>query len=113
MTAMSLEKGIPLQKSGMDFKETELTLGLPGDSRLENIDGAKTGTKRSFLETVDLSLGGSTTASCGNKDSIELVNNDVSSPAKPPQAKMFVESCKRLRSKDTAKMQQFFKIVKL
>ena len=35
----------------LNFKETELTLALPGESH-----GIKTGTKRGFSETVDLNL---------------------------------------------------------
>ena len=39
----------------LNFKETELTLALPGESH-----GIKTGTKRGFSETVDLNLGRTT-----------------------------------------------------
>ncbi|WOG89289.1 hypothetical protein DCAR_0208526 [Daucus carota subsp. sativus] len=46
-------------KSGMNLKETELTLGLPGEPRV-----GKACMKRVFSETVDLELGNS-----GKKDS--------------------------------------------
>ncbi|OAY36819.1 auxin-responsive protein IAA17 [Manihot esculenta] len=70
----------------MNFKETELTLALPGESRsLKEINGGKTGTKRGFLETVDLNLG-SSRADCGDRDRNES-ENDVSTAAKPPAAK--------------------------
>ena len=46
-------------ESGMNLKETELTLGLPGEPRV-----GKACMKRVFSETVDLELGNS-----GKKDS--------------------------------------------
>ncbi|KDP37176.1 hypothetical protein JCGZ_06232 [Jatropha curcas] len=74
--------------SGMNLKETELTLALPGESRsLTEINGAKIGTKRGFLETVDLNLGSSSVVDCGSKDQNDSSENDVSSAAKPPAAK--------------------------
>ncbi|GMH14271.1 hypothetical protein Nepgr_016112 [Nepenthes gracilis] len=45
-----------LEDSATDFKETELTLGPPGESRDA---GGKSGTKRGFCETLDLNLTGS------------------------------------------------------
>lgn len=51
-----------LPESDINLKETELTLGLPGEPRV-----AKTCIKRVFSETVDLELGNS---GCqNNKDS--------------------------------------------
>ncbi|KAE8699376.1 Auxin-responsive protein IAA15 [Hibiscus syriacus] len=43
--------------SGLNFEATELTLGLPGESRVTLDGGARLGSKRGFSETVDLSLG--------------------------------------------------------
>lgn len=71
--------------ASMNFKETELTLGLPGESRISTEYGAKTGIKRGFLETVDLKLGASN-VDCGNKECDES-ETDVSSAAKSPAAK--------------------------
>ena len=42
---------------GLNFKETELTLGLPGETRGTTDTSVKSGTKRGFLETIDLNLG--------------------------------------------------------
>lgn len=72
--------------TGISFKETELTLALPGESRSlpEIINGGKTGTKRGFLETVDLNLGSSRSHADNYCTESE---NDVSSVAKPPAAK--------------------------
>ncbi|KAF2323298.1 hypothetical protein GH714_034516 [Hevea brasiliensis] len=70
----------------MNFKETELTLALPGESRtLKEMNGGTIGTKRGFLETVDLNLG-SPRADCSDKDRNES-ENDVLTAAKPPAAK--------------------------
>ncbi|KAK6267981.1 hypothetical protein QUC31_012141 [Theobroma cacao] len=43
--------------AGLNFEATELTLGLPGKSKVTSDGEAKSGTKRGFLETVDLNLG--------------------------------------------------------
>lgn len=40
--------------TGLNFKETELTLGLPGESRMQ-----KSGSKRGFSERVELNRGNS------------------------------------------------------
>lgn len=42
---------------GLNLKETELTLGLPGETRVATDTGVKLGTKRGFSETIDLNLG--------------------------------------------------------
>ncbi|XP_021298586.1 auxin-responsive protein IAA1 [Herrania umbratica] len=43
--------------AGLNFEATELTLGLPGKSKVTSDGEGKSGTKRGFLETVDLNLG--------------------------------------------------------
>lgn len=57
-------------ESGMNLKETELTLGLPGEPRV-----VKSCMKRVFSETVDLELGNS---GCQNKklDSSVMMNKE-------------------------------------
>ncbi|XP_010537943.1 PREDICTED: auxin-responsive protein IAA15 isoform X2 [Tarenaya hassleriana] len=75
---MSPEIGKGLPESG-DLEVTELTLGLPGSSPISSDGGQKSGTKRRFLETVDLSLGNS------------VMNNDISSvttTSPPPKAQV-------------------------
>lgn len=54
---MSQENGKHMPESdaeGLNLKETELTLGLPGDTRGAIEIGAKSGTKRGFSQTIDL-----------------------------------------------------------
>ena len=68
---------------GLNFEETELTLGLPGETREQ-----KAGTKRVFSETVDLNLGGS--SGVESEDKIcngDQSENETSVAAKPPTAK--------------------------
>ncbi|KAG9131347.1 hypothetical protein Leryth_006171 [Lithospermum erythrorhizon] len=51
--SLNIMKELPESRSSCEnLKETELTLGLPGETRLQ-----KSGTKRGFYETVDLKLG--------------------------------------------------------
>ncbi|CAK9174653.1 unnamed protein product [Ilex paraguariensis] len=64
------------ETSGMNLQETELTLGLPGESRTQ-----KSGTKRGFSETVDLCPG---STSAGKEEQSE---NEISGTTKPPTAK--------------------------
>ncbi|KAK8581244.1 hypothetical protein V6N13_144283 [Hibiscus sabdariffa] len=57
---MSSENGKRLPETdaaGLNYEATELTLGLPGKSRVTSDGGARVGSKRGFSETVDLSLG--------------------------------------------------------
>ncbi|CAK7356633.1 unnamed protein product [Dovyalis caffra] len=86
---MSPENGSNLLESdaaNVSFKETELTLGMPGESRGLTLVEKASG-KRGFLETVDLNLGRSSNVDYDrNKDSGES-ETDVSSVAKPPAAK--------------------------
>ncbi|XP_050230669.1 auxin-responsive protein IAA1 [Mercurialis annua] len=65
--------------AGMNFTETELTLALPGESRaVLQENGAKTGTKRGYLQTVEF-LGIS--KNCNSSE------NDVTSAPKAPVSK--------------------------
>ncbi|PSS17898.1 Auxin-responsive protein [Actinidia chinensis var. chinensis] len=79
---------------GLNFEETELTLGLPGESR-----DPKSGTKRGFSETVDLNLGGSGggEAKDGNCNG-DPSENEVSVAVKPPTAKAQVVGWPPVRS---------------
>ncbi|KAA8540439.1 hypothetical protein F0562_024642 [Nyssa sinensis] len=69
--------------AGLNFKETELTLGLPGESRNQ-----KSGTKRGFSETVDLNLGSSCVIDGRDEDfTSDQSENEISVHSKPPAAK--------------------------
>lgn len=86
---MSPENGRHLLESdatGLNFKETELSLRMPGETRSGAIEvGAKAGMKRGFSQTVDLNLGRS------NDECHEKVRQKSESDgldvAKPPAAK--------------------------
>ncbi|KAJ6715253.1 AUXIN-RESPONSIVE PROTEIN IAA17 [Salix viminalis] len=86
---MSPEDGSKLLESdaaSVSFKETELTLGLPGESRgLALIE--KTSGKRGFSETVDLNLGRSSNVDSDHKKYSGESETDVQNMAKPPAAK--------------------------
>ncbi|XP_009782640.1 auxin-responsive protein IAA17 [Nicotiana tabacum] len=58
--------------SGFNFKETELTLGLPGESRKQI-----SGTKRGISDAMELSLGSSNSEDYHSK-------NEISTGTKPP-----------------------------
>ncbi|XP_043702008.1 auxin-responsive protein IAA1-like [Telopea speciosissima] len=73
--------------TGLNFKETELTLALPGDSRAETT--SKNNSKRAFSETVDLNLG-----SANRDKSI----TDPSGAGKPPAEKAQVVGWPPVRS---------------
>ncbi|GMI82056.1 indole-3-acetic acid inducible 17, AUXIN RESISTANT 3 [Hibiscus trionum] len=82
---MSSENGKRLPETdadGLNFEATELTLGLPGKSRVTPDGGAKLGSKRGFSETVDLRLG-------DNKDANKLGQSqiDAREAAKSPGSK--------------------------
>lgn len=64
--------------AGMNFEETELTLGLPGECRSQSSGG----TKRGFSETVELKLGSSVDESCEDGE-----NSEISQTAKSPTTK--------------------------
>lgn len=70
------------------FKDTELTLGLPGEARSPPppLTG---GTKRGFIETVDLNLGSSTSKPRGKAlaDEDDKSENIVTGAGKAPAAK--------------------------
>ncbi|GMI92649.1 indole-3-acetic acid 7, AUXIN RESISTANT 2 [Hibiscus trionum] len=67
---------------GLNFEATELTLGLPGESRVTSDGVAKLGSKRGFSETVDLSLG-------DNKNTNKFGQSQIDVPeaAKSPVSK--------------------------
>jgi auxin-responsive protein IAA len=73
------------------FKETELTLGLPGEARspAPSPTGGRTCTKRGFIETVDLNLGSSTSKPRGKTlaDEDDKSENIVTGAGKAPAAK--------------------------
>lgn len=71
------------------FKDTELTLGLPGDARSPALAGSRTCTKRGFIETVDLNLGSSTSKPRGKTlaDEDDKSENIVTGAGKAPAAK--------------------------
>ncbi|KAI8544385.1 hypothetical protein RHMOL_Rhmol08G0292500 [Rhododendron molle] len=99
--------------AGMNFEETELTLGLPGKCRSQSSGG----TKRGFSETVELKLGSTVDESCEDGENSSCLNerklmDPVNGSEYVPTYedrdgdwmlvgdvpwKMFVESCKRLR----------------
>ncbi|XVE88970.1 hypothetical protein DITRI_Ditri19aG0112500 [Diplodiscus trichospermus] len=62
---------------GLNLEATELTLGLPGNSKVTPDGGAKLGSKRGFLETVNLNL-------C-DKDCGESQHEDAKSPVSKAQ----------------------------
>uniref|UniRef100_A0A5B7BPP2 Auxin-responsive protein n=1 Tax=Davidia involucrata TaxID=16924 RepID=A0A5B7BPP2_DAVIN len=93
----------------LNFKETELTLGLPGESRNQ-----KSGAKRGFLETVDLNLGSSSVVDCRDEDysSADQSENEISGPSKPPAAKTQVVGWPPVKSfrKNTMKSCKYVKV---
>ncbi|KAM7471724.1 hypothetical protein LguiA_009907 [Lonicera macranthoides] len=86
------DKSLPgndITAGGLNFKETELTLGLPGESRLP-----KSGIKRGFSEITDLNLGGGgsscTTVDCPTKnhkhdDPPQSENSVTTKPSEPKE----------------------------
>ncbi|GFZ04134.1 indole-3-acetic acid 7 [Actinidia rufa] len=94
---------------GLNFEETELTLGLPGETRDQ-----KTGTKRGFSETVDLNLGGSSgVESKGKKCNGDLSENETSVAAKPPTGNDQVVGWPPVRSYRKNMMRKTGKYVKV
>lgn len=78
-----MSPGNDITAGGLNFKETELTLGLPGESRLP-----KSGIKRGFSEITDLNLGSSATADCPTKnykydDPPQNENSATTKPSEP------------------------------
>lgn len=71
--------------SGMNFEETELSLGLPGEPRVLN-----SGRKRGFQESVDLRLGGSSSSGIFHSNVCvddSLSHNKISNTTTKPPAK--------------------------
>lgn len=72
----------------INFEETELRLGLPGDSTGNDGEAAKNGAKRGFSETVDLKLNLSSKDSAKNEVSEKMKEKSVvppsNDPARPP-----------------------------
>ncbi|KAK9149534.1 hypothetical protein Scep_008291 [Stephania cephalantha] len=90
---METEKIMPeLDTQGINFKETELTLALPGESRTEPefVSGGKTG-KRGFSETVNPELN-------TKFRSDEQSETEVSSAGKPSATKAQVVGWPPVRS---------------
>lgn len=66
MSSETAKESLESDSVGLSFNETELTLGLPGESRLP-----KSGNKRGFAETVDLKLSNITAFDSRNNISME------------------------------------------
>ncbi|KAE9467778.1 hypothetical protein C3L33_00299, partial [Rhododendron williamsianum] len=92
--------------AGMNFEETELTLGLPGECRSQSPGG----TKRGFSETVELKLGSSVDESCEDGE-----NSEISQTAKSPTTKAQVVGWPPVRSsrKNMAVVKSSCKYVKV
>ena len=68
---------------GLNFEETKLTLGLPGETRgTIKSTLTKSGVKRGFSETIDLNL-----EKQNDDDEVDGVVVDESSVSKPPAPK--------------------------
>ncbi|KAF8389023.1 hypothetical protein HHK36_025708 [Tetracentron sinense] len=84
--------------TGLNFKETELTLGLPGDSRAPTDTGGKTNTKRGYSETIDLNFESSSVEPRGRDCDNGESETEVSGAGKPPVAKAQVVGWPPVRS---------------
>ncbi|KAH7866797.1 hypothetical protein Vadar_025173 [Vaccinium darrowii] len=82
MSPDMVEKVTVSDVAEMNFEETELTLGLPGESRSQ-YSGA--GTKRGFSETVELKLGSSVDESCKDGESSEISDEAAKTPTSKAQ----------------------------
>ncbi|XP_010254225.1 PREDICTED: auxin-responsive protein IAA1-like [Nelumbo nucifera] len=89
-TALNLPES---DATGLNFKETELTLGLPGEARSQTETIAKNNSKRGFSETVDLNLG-----SCSKNRIEDQGESEVSGASKPPSSKAQVVGWPPVRS---------------
>ena len=70
--------------SSMDLKETELTLGIPGEKSRDS--GSSIGIKRGFSDTLDLNLGGACSKGMKfdeNEGDRQLDQPDAPSPSPP------------------------------
>ncbi|PHT47331.1 Auxin-responsive protein IAA17 [Capsicum baccatum] len=82
--------GLPeINISGLNFNETELTLGLPGESRKQI-----SGIKRGISDGMELSLGSSTSREREDDHS----KNEISTGSKPPTTKAQVVGWPPVRS---------------
>ncbi|KAL6996528.1 hypothetical protein U1Q18_006660 [Sarracenia purpurea var. burkii] len=81
--------------AALNFKETELTLGLPGESRYQ-----KSGTKRGFPATVDLNLGSSSDVgeSHDKNRNDDRSESEISEASKSPKSKAQVVGWPPVRS---------------
>ncbi|KAK9280878.1 hypothetical protein L1049_003769 [Liquidambar formosana] len=70
--------------TGLNFRETELTLGIPGKSREA---GCNSGTKRGFCQTGDLTLGSSSMEHPREDCDDDRHSENASCVTKPPAAK--------------------------
>ncbi|XWS17206.1 hypothetical protein CRYUN_Cryun33cG0048500 [Craigia yunnanensis] len=105
---MSLEEAPRLPESDvtiMNFEETELTLGLPGEGRSLAV---KSSAKRGF-EAVDLNLGSCTSKSRGRGDT----HANESGTGKPPPSKAHVVGWPPLRSSRKKAINESCKYVKV
>ncbi|KAJ0091643.1 hypothetical protein Patl1_13175 [Pistacia atlantica] len=96
----------------MNFDDTELTLGLPGEGRSPAaVTGGKSCAKRGFMETVDLNLGSS---HCQPHGTTTHVNNNSESPTgKLPAAKAQVIGWPPVRSFRKKALEKSSKLVKV
>ncbi|KAF8407007.1 hypothetical protein HHK36_006129 [Tetracentron sinense] len=77
--------------AGLNFKETELTLGLPGESR-------KISSKRGYSETVDLVPGSSSSEPRGKGHENNPSGAEISGAGKPPSVKAQIAGWPPVRS---------------
>ncbi|XP_052174715.1 auxin-responsive protein IAA1-like isoform X2 [Diospyros lotus] len=108
--APEMDNGSPgSEASGLTFMETELTLGLPGVSHCR-----KSGKKRGFSETVELSLGSSASvlesrdSNCKDDGS----GNEIDATSRAPQTKAQVIGWPPVRSfrKTAMKTSKYVKV---
>ncbi|XP_010249884.1 PREDICTED: auxin-responsive protein IAA1 [Nelumbo nucifera] len=84
--------------TGLNFKETELTLGLPGESRTQAEIVSKN-SKRGFSETVDLNLGSSSSSETRGRSQVEEQGeSEAPCAGKPPASKAQVVGWPPVRS---------------
>nr|AVQ94630.1 Aux/IAA15b [Carya cathayensis] len=72
--------------TGLNLKETELTLRLPGETRGDTEIGAKSGTKRGFSQTIDLNHDRSSDVHEHDDRGCDKLENETLA-VKPPAAK--------------------------
>lgn len=72
--------------TGLNLKETELTLRMPGETRGDTEIGAKSGTKRGFSQTIDLNHDRSSDVPEHDDRCCDKLENETLA-VKPPAAK--------------------------